>query len=272
LSVLAWRGQEANARALARKLLDEFTTVGHGLGITRVRVALCVLEVGLGNYPEALRIVTDGGPGQGAVSLVELVEAGVRSGDRDDPAAMLAAFEPLAEATGTHRALGQLALCRALLAVEADAEAGYRLAIEHLRQSRDVPLLARSYLLYGEWLRRARRRREARDQLRAAWEMFADLGMVAFADRARAELKATGETARKRTAEDQDTLTPQESQIARLASEGASNQEIAARLFISASTVEYHLSKVFRKLGITSRGRLAHVLSERDHASRPGRT
>jgi DNA-binding CsgD family transcriptional regulator len=269
LSVLAWRGREADARALAGKLLGDFTAVGHGLGITRVRVALCVLEVGLGNYAEALRIVRAGGPGQGAVSLVELVEAGGRSGDRDAPAAALAAFEPLAEAAGTQRALGQLALCRALLADDADTEPGYQLAIEHLRQSRDVPLLARSHLLYGEWLRRQRRRRDAREQLRTAWETFTGLGMSAFADRAHAELRATGETAGKRSAATQDALTPQEAQIARLASEGASNQEIAARLFISASTVEYHLGKVFRKLGITSRGRLARALGERDSASRP---
>jgi DNA-binding CsgD family transcriptional regulator len=269
LSVLAWRGREADTRKLADRLLADYTAASHGLGITRVRVALSVLEVGLGNYEEALRVVVEGGTGQGAVSLVELVEAGVRSGERAAPAAALAAFEPLAAGTGTHRALGQLALCRALLASGADIESGYLLAVEHLGQSRDVPLLARSRLLYGEWLRRQRRRREARDELRVAWETFTRLGMMAFADRARGELQATGETARKRTPAALDGLTPQESQIAWLASEGESNQEIAARLFISSSTVEYHLSKVFRKLGVTGRGRLAHALGERYGASRP---
>jgi DNA-binding CsgD family transcriptional regulator len=268
LFVLAWRGQEADARALAERLLDDFTPAGHGLGVTWVRVALSVLEIGLGHYEEALRIVADGGPGQGTVSLVELVEAGVRSGDRDTPAAALTVFAPLAEGTGTHRALGQLALCRALLAGDDDSEPGYQLAIEHLGQSRDIPLLARAHLLYGEWLRRKRRRREARDELRTAWETFTGLGMAAFAGRAHAELAATGETAQERTAAAHNGLTPQEAQIARLASEGASNQEIAARLFISSSTVEYHLSKVFRKLGITSRRRLAHALSGRDSGRR----
>jgi DNA-binding CsgD family transcriptional regulator len=124
-------------------------------------------------------------------------------------------------------------------------------------------VLARARLLYGEWLRRQRRRRHARDQLNTACEMFTRLGMSAFAERARVELRAVGELARGPAVSSADDLTPQELQIARLASEGASNAEIAARLFISASTVEYHLHKVFRKLGITTRVRIGHALSGR---------
>jgi DNA-binding CsgD family transcriptional regulator len=126
-----------------------------------------------------------------------------------------------------------------------------------------VPVLARARLLYGEWLRRQRRRRDARDQLNAACEIFTRLGMDAFAERARVELRAAGELASNRAVHNADDLTPQELQIARLASEGSSNAEIAARLFISASTVEYHLRKVFRKLGITTRVRIGHALGER---------
>ena len=158
---------------------------------------------------------------------------------------------------------------RALLAGDDHAEAEYTLAIEQLQHCRIAPQLARSHLLYGEWLRRQRRRRDARDHLRTACQMFETLGMEAFADRARAELRATGERARKRSVETQDVLTPQEAQIARLASEGLSNQEIAARLFISASTVDYHLRKVFRKLGITNRTRLAHMLRQPEGAPMP---
>jgi DNA-binding CsgD family transcriptional regulator len=198
-----------------------------------------------------------------------VIEAGIRSGDREIAIAALEALAPLAQASGTHVALGLLARGRALLADDDQAEAEYRQSIEHLRQTRAVPQQARSRLLYGEWLRRQRRRRDAREQLQAAWQMFDTLGMEAFAERARAELLATGEHARKRTAHTREVLTPQEAQIAWLAGAGASNKEIAARLFISASTVEYHLRKVFRKFGITGRVQLAQVLSEQNVAAAP---
>jgi DNA-binding CsgD family transcriptional regulator len=195
-------------------------------------------------------------------SAADVAEAAVRGGDRGAGEEALAAFTPLAEASGTPTILGLLARARALLAGDDAAEPEYRRAIEYLGQER-VPLeLARSHLVYGEWLRRQRRRRDARDQLRTAFTMFDQLGMAAFAKRAASELRATGEHANSRQPGQREALTPQEEQIARLASTGASNQEIAARLFISASTVDYHLHKVYRKLGINSRVRLVHALDE----------
>jgi DNA-binding CsgD family transcriptional regulator len=259
LAVLAWRGHEAAARTLAAGLLRDVVARGDGIGAVNVHMALTWLEVGLGNYRDALPGALDTYHYQ-IMAVVEVVEAATRCGEIAAAADALAAFAPQATASGTGIALGVAALCRALLAADDQAEPEYELAIEHLRRSPLRPHLARAHLLFGEWLRRQRRRRDARDQLRAAWEMFATLGMEAFSERARAELRATGEQASKRSATAQQTLTPQETQIARLAAEGLSNPEIAARLFISASTVDYHLRKVFRKLGITSRVRLSHVL------------
>ena len=144
---------------------------------------------------------------------------------------------------------------------DADAEALYYQAIGHLNQCRAVPHLARAHLLYGEWLRRQRRRRDARGQLRTAHEMFSSMGAGAFAERARIELLATGERARQRTVGTEHVLTAQEAQIARLVSEGGSNQDIAAQLFLSPSTVDYHLRKVFRKTGVTSRTQLVRTMA-----------
>ncbi len=274
LSVLARRGREDAARALAEQILPEFAARGYGLGVYWAQSALRQLEIGLGNYDAALRIAMQNGLRAG--SAVDLIEAGTRNGDVAAAAAALDSLTPMAAAAGTPAALGWLALGRAMLAAAAAGESGatdevpgstaeaqYLLAISCLEQSKHVPVLARARLLYGEWLRRKRRRRDARDQLSTACDMFTRLGMDAFAERARVELRAAGELSRSRAAQTADDLTPQELQIARLASEGASNAEIAARLFISASTVEYHLRKVFRKLGITTRVRIAHALSGR---------
>jgi DNA-binding CsgD family transcriptional regulator len=196
-----------------------------------------------------------------------VVEAGTRCGERDTATAALEAFTPWALASGTDLALGLLARSRALHAGDDHAEAEYRLAIDHLQRCRLVPELARAHQVFGEWLRRQRRRRDARDQLRRAFEMFDEMGMTAFAGRARAELRATGERARPRSLGTPEVLTAQEAQVARLVAERLSNREIASQLFISARTVEYHLHKVFRKLGVTSRVQLARTFA--DHKQTP---
>jgi len=272
LWVLAWRGREADARSLTARLLSQFAGQDSGYAVAGMHSALTLLELGLGNYDDALRSALETFPRRpwlGFGAIAEAAEAGTRSGNRTAAAAGLEAFTPWALASGTHWALGLLARSRALLADDAQAEPEYQLAVEHLRQCRLAPELARAHLVYGEWLRRQRRRRDARDQLRTAWQMFDAMGAQAFAERARTELRAAGEHAGKRTVETRDALTPQEAQIARLAAEGVTNGEIAARLFISTSTVEYHLHKVFRKLGITSRVRLAHALREQEGTAKP---
>ena len=195
--------------------------------------------------------------------MLELVEAAARTGGRCALAS--AALERLSErtrgASGTDWALGIEARVRALLSEGEAADACYRESIERLGRTRLRAELARAHLLYGEWLRRERRRADAREQLRTAHDMLEAMGMEAFAERARRELRATGETARKRTVATSDAeLTAQEAQIARLARDGLSNPEIGARLFISPRTVQYHLRKVFDKLGITSRSQLDRVL------------
>jgi RNA polymerase sigma factor (sigma-70 family) len=167
----------------------------------------------------------------------------------------------MTQASGTDWALGLDARARALLGKGQLAEDLYREALARLTHTRMGCDIARAHLLYGEWLRRERRRLDAREQLRTAYELFTDFGMEAFAERARLELEATGERARRRTVDTLDQLTPQETQIARLAAEGHTNREIALRLFISASTVEYHLRKAFRKLSVKSRTQLKDRLS-----------
>ena len=267
LQVLVWRGREAAARAAGAEVLRSCADKGDALTMRVAHGALAVLELSLGNYEPALR------HGLGAFedelvatrdSEVDLVEAAVRCGDRDTAAGVLQAFSPRVLASGTDYALGELARCRALLAADDRAEPEYRRAIEHLQCCRIAPQLARTQLLYGEWLRRRRRRRDARDQLRTAFGTFDAMGMDAFADRARSELRATGERVSKRTVGSPGALTAQETQIARLAAEGATNKEIAAQLFISTHTVDYHLVKVFRKLDITSRAQLVHALAGQD--------
>ncbi|HEX4258826.1 MAG TPA: LuxR C-terminal-related transcriptional regulator, partial [Streptosporangiaceae bacterium] len=194
-------------------------------------------------------------------SLAELVEAAARTGARDEASDALALLDDRTRAAGTEWALGLEARSRALLTGGSAADALYQEAIDRLGRSRIAVHLARTQLVYGEWLRREQRRVGAREQLRAAHDRFDRFGATAFAERARRELQATGETVRKRAVDTRDVLTVQEAQVARLAAEGHTNPEIGARLFISPRTAEYHLHKVFSKLGISSRRQLRQTLA-----------
>jgi len=267
LRLRSLQGREAEAAALIEATIQQATAGGQGIAVMAAQWAAAVLYNGLARYDEAAsaaRQVTENAidPWESGFALPELVEAAMRAGDvelaRD-------ALERLAETTqpcGTDFALGIEARCRALLSDGEVAGHLYRQAIDRLGRTRLRPELARAHLLYGEWLRRQGRRADAREQLRTAHDMFTSIGMEAFSERARRELLATGEKVRKRSPETRGELTPQEEQIARLARDGLSNPEIGAHLFVSARTVEWHLSTVFAKLGITSRRQLGDVLPE----------
>jgi DNA-binding CsgD family transcriptional regulator len=263
LIVSAWRGLEPEVREKAAALSG--TAPELGLVDRWAAHALIVLELGLGNYPAASALAREDWTldlALAALRAADSVEAHVRSGDR---AAARKAWEHVADrGTGTQSPLdlGLLARCDALLAEDGEAEAHFTDSIDHLEVSGARLHLARTRLLYGEWLRRQKRRRDARVQLESALEAFESTGANNFAERARVELVATGATARKRVDETRHDLTPQESQIARLAAGGLTNPEIAARLFISASTVDYHLRKVFRKLHIKSRYELIGLIPD----------
>jgi DNA-binding CsgD family transcriptional regulator len=270
VALLALQGREAETIELAEATLDDVESRGEGMGVGISRFTAAMLYNGLGRYPEALaeaeRACEYEDLGVISWALTELIEAAVRCG-RDEVAR--AALERLALTTqpaGTDWALGVEARSRALVNEGDAADALYQEAIRRLAGTRVHVDLARSHLLYGEWLRRERRRVEAREQLRTAHEMLSEMGVEAFAERARRELAATGETARKRTDETRDELTAQEAQIARLARDGLSNPEIGAQLFISPRTVKYHLRKVFTKLDIDSRHGLDTALPETSRA------
>ncbi|HEY0812253.1 MAG TPA: AAA family ATPase [Pseudonocardia sp.] len=229
--------------------------------------ALCLFELGQCHYPEALvagrRACEGDAPGHANRRLPDLVEAAVRAGDHAVATSTLALLTERAQASGTPLALGLLARSRAMVVDDEQAEAHYRAAISHIGATPVRTELARSHLLLGEWLRRRKRRADAREALRTAFGMFSDMGAAGFAARAGAELAATGERARSRTPFARPDLTPQERQIATMAAAGATNAEIASQLYITSSTVEYHLTKVFRKLDVTSRRQLAVSLGER---------
>jgi DNA-binding CsgD family transcriptional regulator len=196
-------------------------------------------------------------------ALPELVEAAARSGNTEIAQNALERLAATTQPAGSDFGLGIEARSRALLSEGEAAERLYREAIERLGRTQMRPELARAHLLYGEWLRRKGRRTDARAQLRSAHEMLEEIGMEAFSERARRELLATGEQVSQRSVETRDELTAQEAHIARLAADGSTNREIATQLFISPSTVEYHLRKTFRKLGVKSRTQLAHKLHQR---------
>jgi DNA-binding CsgD family transcriptional regulator len=265
LMLAAWRGNEAEGLELIEAGRREATARGEGMGLGVLEWATALLYNGRGRYAEALAVAQQGceqdDDGLFAWTLVELIEAGVRSGATDATSAALDRLSGRTQATGTDWALGIEAGSRALLSDGRDAEPLYREAVERLARSRGVVHLARARLLYGEWLRRENRRVDAREQLREAYDRFSRIGAEAFAERARRELLATGETAPRRTVETRDVLTPQEAQIARMASDRQTNPEIGAKLFISPRTVEYHLRKVFTKLEISSRKELHSALA-----------
>jgi DNA-binding CsgD family transcriptional regulator len=269
LGVAAMSGREAQTAALIGATISDVSLRGEGNAITVAEWANAVLNNGVGNYHAAMTAAERAleYPGELVAptwAAAELVEAAARSGRGDIAAKALRRLADITSVSGTDWALGVEARSRALLSEGDPAEHLYRESIERLDRTRVRAELARAHLLYGEWLRRQRRRIDARAQLRTAHDMLETMGMEAFADRARRELRATGETARKRTIRTADQkLTPQEAQIAGLARDGLSNPEIGARLFISARTVQYHLRKVFTKLGIESRGKLARALPER---------
>jgi DNA-binding CsgD family transcriptional regulator len=264
LLLLAWQGREADTLESIRAGLQDAVDRGEGRAIGLAELATAVLYNGLGRYDAALAAATRACEhddlGYFAWSLTELVEAASRSGEAEVAASTL---EHLAERTGlsdSDWARGIEARSRALLSEGQAAEDLYLEAIERLARSLIKVHLARAHLLYGEWLRRENRRLDAREQLRTAHELFVTMGAEAFAERAARELLATGERARKRTPDTRDQLTAQERQIAVLASEGYSNPEIGAQLYISPRTVEYHLHKVYSKLAISSRNQLESVL------------
>jgi DNA-binding CsgD family transcriptional regulator/DNA polymerase III delta prime subunit len=265
LGLASLRGHETEFSELIRTTIGEAEARGEGLALTTAEFLSGGLYNGLGRYEAALAAVLPAEPfyteGPAIWALTELIEAAVRLGQPERAQRAFERVEETTRAAGTDWGLGIEARMRALLSDGDDADELYREAISRLGRTNIRVQLARTQLLYGEWLRRQRRRLDAREQLRTAHEFFRDAGVEAFAERARLELEATGERARKRTVETMDELTPQETQVARLAAQGETNREIAARLFISASTVEYHLRKAFRKLGVKSRTQLADRLS-----------
>jgi DNA-binding CsgD family transcriptional regulator len=266
-----WRGHQPAAEVVIGAAVNHARAQGQGVAVKWSQAASATLYNGLGRYDEALasaRLANLHPPHWSShLTLHELVEAAARAGQADAATEALDRLAESAHASGTDWALGIEARSRALLSSSASAaEPLYLEAVERLDRSPIRPEAARAHLLYGEWLRRENRRVDARQHLRAAYEQLSAIGMEAFAERARHELAATGETVRKRTVDTFDELTPQELQIARLAADGRSNPQIGAQLFISSRTVEWHLRKVFTKLGVSSRNQLGESLARTDSA------
>jgi DNA-binding CsgD family transcriptional regulator len=268
-STAVWRGdvagREAEAMTLIRSTIEQADAAGQGAAVTWAHWAAARLYNGPGRYADALaaaRQVSERAPAHSSMRVLpELIEAAARTGNLGAARDAVGRLAEWTQAGGTNWGLGIEARCRALLTEGQAAETLYREGIGRLGGTRLRPELARAHLLYGEWLRRERRRTDARAQLRTAVQMLDAIGMQAYADRARRELRAAGGTARRTSVTPVVQLTAQEAQIARLAAEGLSNPEIASRLFLSPRTVQYHLAKVFTKLGITSRGQLSRSLT-----------
>jgi DNA-binding CsgD family transcriptional regulator len=267
LGLAAWRGRHDEAQQLIEATMSGVQSRGEGIGVTIAHWATALLANGLGHYEEALSAAQQASqyPHELAAAnwgLVELIEAAARTNMIELAASALEQLSEMTQVSGTDWALGVACRSRALLSDGDAAEQLYREAIERLSRASVVGELARAHLLYGEWLRRADRRIDARQQLHSAHDLLTAMGAEGFAERARRELAATGETVRKRTADTRDRLTGQELQIARMAADGLTNSAIGAQLFISPRTVEYHLRKVFTKLSISSRRELRAALPE----------
>ena len=259
------QGRDAHGASLIDATIDEFTAGGQGTAVQYARWARSVLLNGLGRYREAMAAAKEASDDTPELfvsvwAAIELLEAASRCDNADVARDALERILAATAVAPTDWALGIAARCRALLSEGEGCDDLYQEAIERLGRTQLRPELGRAHLLYGEWLRRENRRVDARAQLRAAHELFTAIGMEAFGDRARGELLATGGKVRKRTVDTRDDLTAHEWQIARLARDGLSNPEIGARLFLSPRTVEWHLRKVFSKLGIHSRRELATAL------------
>ena len=263
LFLAAYRGDEPAARAIAERRSLDARERGNGVDLDQSHFALALLGVGMARYADALdhcrAIEVHDSVALSMLAFPLLIEAAVRGGDRATADAAQERFSEWTTASSTEWALGLLASTRALLAPDESAEEYYTEALERLGRTTVAVDLARVQLLYGEWLRRTRRRRDAREPLRTALGFFERVGADAFAERTRRELAATGEHSRPRSDATRDMLTVQEAQIAQLVAEGMTNPQIASQLYISKSTVEYHLRKIYRKLGVTSRTQLARL-------------
>jgi DNA-binding CsgD family transcriptional regulator len=265
IGLAAFRGHVDEAAPLIAIAMENIAARGEGIGVALTHWAQALLCNAVGRYSSAFEAarVAAACPQEVGVSnwgLIELVEAAARSGQSAAGDAALEELSAMTRSAGTDWALGVQARSEALLRVGDQAESLYREAVERLQKTPMAVELARAELVFGEWLRRAGRRVEAREQLRTAHAALTAMGMEAFAERARRELAATGATVRKRTEDSRRDLTAQELQIARLAADGLTNAEIGAELFISPRTVEWHLGKVFTKLEITGRSRLLKAL------------
>lgn len=262
----ACRGQEQPCRAGVQETIDGAMSRGEGYDISVALYSAAIMHNGLGRYQEAMDAAASGARyddlGMRGYLLVELVEAAVRCNELKVAAEALSELQMRTEASGTETALGVAARSKALMSDGSVADAAYQDALAHLQRSPAAVYLARTHLIYGEWLRREKRRADARMQLRTAYEMFAQMGADSFALRAQRELAATGETVHVQARDATAGLTAQESRIATLARDGYTNVEIGGQLFISRRTVEWHLGKIFAKLGVTSRRELRTALTK----------
>jgi ATP/maltotriose-dependent transcriptional regulator MalT len=274
LRLMALQGRPEASVAIA-SAIERAAAEEQGMAAPWAHLAAAELNNGLAHYEEAASAAREAAastfdPWDSLWALPELVEAAARAGDTELAGDALRRLTETTQPSGTDLALGLEARCQALMSEGKTADRLYREAIDRLGRSPVRTEVARAHLLYGEWLRREQRRVDAREELRSAYDAFASMGAEAFAERARRELIATGEKLRKHRDETRDELTPQEEQIARLARDGLSNPEIAAQLFLSARTVEWHLHKVFVKLGIHSRMGLQAALPKQDADAQSG--